>query len=487
MSGKAVTKKEPFSGRFGKISSEQNGVPAKRTKLPESQPLHPPLTNLALIPYEIAWPLTKKACEDVIADVLRGKTSTIVVDAGTTKVQARLYGGYHPDWVTGGIWANSSAFISCINKFCKDKKFNFTVTFDSSIDVHNLDAWLARMEWEYESVKNLFAGQLETSPRSLTHPPGAFTKTPGDMWFAPTALQTSLRLICLSMGIKLECTLFEHEPEIIAVRDLKDPSSKSIMDEAGAFFTNSLEYMCYSDVTQTLYWGETLKLNMRGDRMTGKAIEASEVSKSLGVIRDSLDAGLLYYGTRYFKDESCNLDQVSGEELFDPTEDLHHEILAALTANDQKPAARLHTAVEIMQQVHKEGVNNKETMKIGESLLPSMEHLERCLKERTSLPPHFQHLTSSDIYDSDKVEDELQKLRKKASNLFFDIGKRLLEGRTWPTRKPYYERQSPDHPWERVEFPHQRRLKPEFREHLEKFHRSGNIHEWIGHLVFSEN
>lgn len=92
----------------------------------------------------------------------------------------------------------------------------------------------------------------------------------------------------------------------------------------------------------------------------------------------------------------------------------------------------MHTAVEIMQQVHKEGVNNKETMKIGESLLPSMEHLKRCLKERTSLPPHFQHLTSSDIYDSDKVEDELQKLRKKASNLFFDIGKRLLEGRTWP-------------------------------------------------------
>ena len=119
-----------------------------------------------------------------------------------------------------------------------------------------------------------------------------------DFRFPPTGLQTTIRLICLSQGIKLVCTLYQHEPELVAVSDVKDPQSRSLLDEVGVFFTNSLEFLCYTDLNvANLLWGESLKLNMRGDRMTGKKIDRDDVATTLGISNESLDAGLLYYGT----------------------------------------------------------------------------------------------------------------------------------------------------------------------------------------------
>jgi hypothetical protein len=110
-----------------------------------------------------------------------------------------------------------------------------------------------------------------------------------------------MRLICLSLGIKMTCTLYEHEPELVAVPNARHAQSKSLMDEAGVFFTNSLEFLCYTDLNvNNLLWGESLKLNMRGDKMTGKKIDRDDVAGTLGIANESLDAGLLYYGQSPF-------------------------------------------------------------------------------------------------------------------------------------------------------------------------------------------
>ena len=78
----------------------------------------------------------------------------------------------------------------------------------------------------------------------------------------------------------------------MAVPVVKDPQSRSLMDEVGVFFTKSLEFLCYTDLNEAnLVWGESLKLNMRGDRMTGKKMDRDNVAVTLGIFNESLNAG----------------------------------------------------------------------------------------------------------------------------------------------------------------------------------------------------
>ncbi|OQV21087.1 hypothetical protein BV898_04851 [Hypsibius exemplaris] len=474
---------KPFALRYTKAAT-QNGGSSSPTRMPSHTKILPPFTSLSLVPNELKN-LIRKQPEVVVADLLRNNPSMVLIDAGSPQVLARLYGGFHPDWVCGGLWTNSSNFTGCIAKFCKDKKHKLVIAFDSSIDSNNLNSWLARMEWDYENMREIFHVVQGSGHAPISSMPMGRL---APLWFPPTGLQTTLRLICLSLGIKLACTLYEHEPELVAVPDVTKPESKSLMDEVGVFFTNSLEFLCYTDLNvANMLWGESLKLNMRGDRMTGKTIDRDEVAGTLGIAKESLDAGLLYYGTRYFLDYSStekskalqehDEEKKAGRADFDPTEDLHHEMHAALTAEDSKPERRLKQTLSIMRQVHQDGINKKNSLNVGESLLPSLEHVTRCLKEGTTLPPDLTELSRDD--EQAKIEGYMARLRSRAEDAFFEIGGRLIEGRLQTPPEPYYKEGT------KIVFPHQMRFTKAFLEHLEKHHRSGHNHEWIGQLVFA--
>lgn len=66
------------------------------------------------------------------------------------------------DWTCGGMWANASNFTMSLNKFAKDAKHQLVVAFDGSIDCNNINAWSAKMEWDFENIKDVFARVRET-------------------------------------------------------------------------------------------------------------------------------------------------------------------------------------------------------------------------------------------------------------------------------------------------------------------------------------
>ncbi|XP_055339483.1 uncharacterized protein LOC129589034 [Paramacrobiotus metropolitanus] len=433
--------------------------------------LAPPFTDLSIVSHEIYFPLSKKqATETALSSFLRGP-STILIDAGTPKVMSRLYGGVFPDWTAGGLWRNSSDFIQSLNGFAKARENNhkLVVAFDASIDIHNISAWLAKMEFDYENIREVFV-QVQRSNR----PPigkGSFK-----LWFPPTCLQTGLRLICLSQQIEVVCTLYEHEPELVMNQPpITTPTSvrrQSWLDKAGAFFTNSLEYFCYSDgdFQAKAFWGESLKLNMRGDRMTGKRIIKTEVAKELGIREQSLDAGLLYYGTRYFLDAKG----------FDPVPDLHHEMQSRLAQCDYEPNNRLKRALEELRKVHTRGVNCEDTSGIGNSLIPSVSYISGRLRKKDSLPPHFEHLAMSVDVPEAQVEAEVNKLKDKSAEVFLEVGFRLLDGANAVPPAPYFKA------GQRVTFPHQRLCSEKFLTEVETTHRKGLQHEWFAQLLLAE-
>ena len=171
-----------------------------------------------------------------------------------------------------------------------------------------------------------------------------------------------------------------------------------------------------------------------------------------------------------------------------------------------------------------DGINKKNSLNVGESLLPSLEHVTRCLRDGMAPPIDLAELSRDD--EQAKVDAFMARLRNRAEDAFFEIGSRLIEGRRQPVRRillvqsinqsmnfssqkyrtsfitEKYPRRfgmvwwwifahfsQPPEPYfkngERIPYPHQSRFSNNFLVHLEKHHRSGHNHEWIGQLVFA--
>lgn len=82
------------------IHNIQNGSgDADANSVRKIKTLAPPFTDLCLIPYMIGYRLQKQKEETAIKDLLR-TPSVIIIDAGSPKVQSRLYGGVYPGLVS---------------------------------------------------------------------------------------------------------------------------------------------------------------------------------------------------------------------------------------------------------------------------------------------------------------------------------------------------------------------------------------------------
>lgn len=82
----------------------------------------------------------------------------------------------------------------------------------------------------------------------------------------------------------------------------------------------------------------------------------------------------------------------------------------------------------MLNAVHAKGVNCESTTKIGDSLTPSVDHVMNCLKNKSSLPPHLEHLNRGIQVPKAQLEAEIAKLKEKAADAFFEVGFRLLDG-----------------------------------------------------------
>ncbi|ELT95705.1 hypothetical protein CAPTEDRAFT_222688 [Capitella teleta] len=137
------------------------------------------------------------------ADRRRGGRFCLAVDAETSL--NRLYGGYYPDWVSGGQWNRMLTFLSNLMNACRTANMDILVVINGAMEKDRIQQWQEQQAEVQKNINHVY--------RHLSH---KATPPPKVWWVAPACLMTTLRVALRYMNVPMLVTFEDHHQEVIA-------------------------------------------------------------------------------------------------------------------------------------------------------------------------------------------------------------------------------------------------------------------------------
>ena len=107
----------------------------------------------------------------------------LLIDVDTTL--ERLYGGFHPDWLSGGEWSHLYSYILSLLKTCQDLSLCLIFCFDGTLYRYGQSHWYNEQIHQRKKVNQIFKHLKQNKSGLPRH----------HLWFSPPTFQLSLRTI----------------------------------------------------------------------------------------------------------------------------------------------------------------------------------------------------------------------------------------------------------------------------------------------------
>ena len=185
-----------------------------------------------------------------------GARLSLVLDAETCL--DRLYGGFYPDWVSGGEWNNTLHFLQSLVQACETSEVQLVFFFNGGLELQRIGEWYKKQLNESKKISEVY--------RHI-HTKG--TPPPKVLWVPPICLTTCLRMILRHLRVTVSFSMDDHHQEVIAY--CRENNFDGIIAQ-------DAEYMIFDP--PRLFSASALKLKFSGGVLSTEYI-MDEVAKSL--------------------------------------------------------------------------------------------------------------------------------------------------------------------------------------------------------------
>ncbi|XP_028262632.1 constitutive coactivator of PPAR-gamma-like protein 1 homolog [Parambassis ranga] len=118
----------------------------------------------------------------------------------------RLYGGYYPDWVSGGQWNHMLGFLAALSKACFNGNIELLVCFNGALEKGRLHEWVKRQ-----------VNERQTAQQIISHVQNKGTPPPKVWFLPPVCMAHCIRLALLRFHVGVVQSVEDHHLEVIAL------------------------------------------------------------------------------------------------------------------------------------------------------------------------------------------------------------------------------------------------------------------------------